>query len=229
MRKVNAIIFDLDGTLVYFKIEFMCARRDIIDFLSKLGIPKILIPINQSIMKTVENTEIYLKKVRKQPNRVQLMKTQVEKIISSYEMEAAKITNLIPGAKELLHILKSQKYKLGLFTLENRITTDFLLERFSIKSFFDSIVTRDDVDQLKPNPAHLSMVLKQLNISPNEIIVIGDSPIDFECAKKFNAITIALLNERHTEADLSKAGADYIIDSLLKIYQIIENINKKDN
>lgn len=222
MRKINAVIFDLDGTLVYFKIDYMSARQDVIQKLYEIGIPQDLISINQRIMDVLKITENYLKFVCKTPEKIPIIKKQIENIISKYEMDGAKRTNLTPGANELLTILKKENYKLGLFTIENREITNYILKKFSIDPYFESIVTRDDVENLKPHPEHLEMVLKQLNVTSNEIIVIGDNPVDLECAKQLNAIAIARMSEFHTKNELFKAGADYIIENLLEINKILK-------
>lgn len=224
MRKINAVIFDLDGTLVYFKIDYMAARREIISKLYTFGIPQNLVSIEQRILTTVKIAENYLKTIKMAPEKITKLKKQINQIISKYEMEGAKKTNLIPGAEKLLRTLKNRGFKLGLFTLEDRNTTNFLLEKCSINSFFDSIVTRDDVNNFKPDPEHLKAVLAQLNVSSHEIIIVGDNPIDIECAKGINALAIARLSERHTKDELSRAGADFIVDNLLEINKILENI-----
>ena len=225
MRKVKGVIFDLDGTLTFFKIDFLAARREVIKKLHTFGIPKDLISINQRIMETIGIVENYFRDVMKESEKIPDIKQKIEDIIIKYEMDGAKKTNLIPGAEELLNTLKRQDYKLGLFTLENRQVTQFILERFSIDTFFNSIITRDDVTNLKPHPDHLREVLLHLGMSSDEIIVVGDNPIDLECAKQINAIAIARLTDRHKKAELLEAGADYIIENLLEIIRIIENIN----
>ena len=223
MKKICAIIFDLDGTLTYFKIDFMSARRQVISKLINLGVPKGLISIEQRILTTVEIAENYLNSMGEKPAKIKLIKKQIDKIISQYEMEGAKQTDLIPGARELLRILRSNNYKIGLFTLENREVTNFLIEKCSIKSYFDSIITRDDVDNFKPHPDHLEMVLNELDVSCNEVIVVGDNPVDIVCAKQINAIAIARLSDRHSKKDLVQAGADYIVTNLMEINEILKD------
>jgi pyrophosphatase PpaX len=122
-------------------------------------------------------------------------------------------------------ILKERKYKIGLFTLENRKITNYILKKFSIIPYFNSIITRDDVNNPKPHPDHLKLALDQLKVTSDKIIVVGDNPIDFECAKQLNALTVALLNDRHTKDELLNSGANYTIENLLDILQIIEAID----
>ncbi|MFX1298534.1 MAG: HAD family hydrolase [Promethearchaeota archaeon] len=222
MRKITTLIFDLDGTLTFFKINFMEARREIINHLIEFGIPNGLVSVEQRIMDMVKIVENYLKTDLKAPDKIRTIKNQIEEIITKYEMEGAKQTDLKPGARDLLKNLKTQRCKIGLFTLENRKITNFILEKFAIEPFFGSIVTRDDVINPKPHPDHLRMVLKQLDVLPQEILVVGDNPVDLECAKQIKAISIALVSERHTRNELFKAGADFVVDNLLEINDILK-------
>ena len=52
-RAIKCVIFDLDGTLTFFKIDYMAARREIINKLYEFGIPKDLISVKQRIMEVI--------------------------------------------------------------------------------------------------------------------------------------------------------------------------------
>lgn len=225
MRKINAIIFDLDGTLIYFKIDYMAARREVISKSILSGVPASLLSENQRIMDIIKIVENYFNKTVELPDKSLYIKKEIEAIITKHEMDGAKKTDLIPGAKELLISLKKRGYKIGLFTLENRKVTNFILKKFSIKSYFNSIVTRNDVNNPKPHPDHLKKVLNQLKVSSDRIIVVGDNPIDFECATQLHAITVALMNDRHTKDELISSGANYTIKNLLEFLQILKTID----
>ena len=225
MRKINTIIFDLDGTLVYFKIDFLSARREVIQKLYSVGIPKQLVYSNQKILTIVRIAEKYFRSKEMKLEQIESLKKQIEKIITKYEMDGAKRTSLLPGVKELLRSLKNNNYKIGLFTLENQETTNYILNNFQIKPYFDAVVTRDDVENYKPDPEHLNAVLNELQVSANEIIVVGDNPVDLECAKQINAVAVARYSERHTKIELKKAGADFIIKNLWELENIIKTIN----
>ena len=222
MRKIKAIIFDLDGTLTYFTIDYLAARREVIEKLILAGVPDSLVTENQRIMDVIKVAENFFNNTNKTPEKISSIKKQIDFIITNYEMDGARKTDLIPGAKELLIYLKQNKYKIGLFTLENKKVTTYILNKFSIGIYFNSIITRNDVRNPKPHPEHLRMAINQLNVSADEIIVIGDHPIDFECAKQLNALTIGLTSDRHTKDELVKSGADYTVKNLLDILEILK-------
>lgn len=221
MKKIRGAIFDLDGTLISFKIDYIKARQEVIDFLKKEAIPQNLLTDNLGIFKTFKIVEKYLKSIQMGLVKLPEIKSRINQIVSFYELEGAKNTNLMEGTLELLAFLKGQDYKIGLFTLENRRITNFILNRFSIGEFFNSVVTRDDVQNFKPDPEHLNKVLENLSLNPNEVIVVGDNPVDIQCAKHVGAIAIAIITERHTIDELENEGADILINSLGEVKNIL--------
>jgi phosphoglycolate phosphatase-like HAD superfamily hydrolase len=224
MKKIKAVVFDLDGTLTHFTIDYMAARREVIEKLILTGVPDSLVTEKLRIMDIIKVAENFFNNTIKTPEKIPTIKTQIDFIITNYEMNGARKTGLIPGAKELLIYFKEKKCKIGLYTLENKKVTNYLLNKFSIGLYFDSIITRDDVRNPKPHPEHLRMVLDQLNVLADEVLVIGDHPIDFECAKQFNALAIGLISDRHTKDELLKSGANYAVSNLLDILEILKQI-----
>ena len=226
MKKIKAVVFDLDGTLTYFTIDYMAARREVIEKLILAGVPDSLVTENQRLMDIIKVAEKFFNEKSETREKIPTIKKQIDFIITNYEMDGARKTDLIPGTKELLAFLKQNKYKIGLFTLENKKVTNYVLNKFSIGLYFDSIITRDDVHNPKPHPEHLRMVLNQLNVSADEIIVVGDHPIDFECAKQLNAFTIGLISDRHTKDELLESGANHTVINLLDILKILKKLEK---
>lgn len=89
---------------------------------------------------------------------------------------------LFPGTRETLTRL-SEYYRLGIVTsgTKSRVIRD--LERTGIKSFFDVLITGDDVEQPKPAPEGLHLALDHLNMRACESAYIGDAQADYEMAQ----------------------------------------------
>ena len=50
---IKAIIWDLDGTLIHFKIDWVRARREAIKILKQYGVPKHLLTVKSSILENI--------------------------------------------------------------------------------------------------------------------------------------------------------------------------------
>jgi HAD superfamily hydrolase (TIGR01509 family) len=76
-----------------------------------------------------------------------------------------------------------------------------------IKDLVDVSTSSDDAERSKPQPDIYHAVLGKLKgVSPDEAIVIGDTPYDAQAARKAGLNTIGVLCGGFTEADLTSAG-----------------------
>ncbi len=222
---VKAVVFDLDGTITDFNIDYKSARAEVIQFLINQGFPQSIFSMNEGMFDTLRKAEIYLQNHRVRGKAFSKLRKDVLAIMEKYEMESAKSTQLVPGILETLHALKKTKLKLGLFTVSSRKATEHVLSTFRLKSFFPTVVTRDSVSSVKPNPVHLEAVLASLKAKPEETIVVGDSVLDMKAAKGLNIFAVGTTTGFATMEQLIQAGANCLISSPLDLIQLIEKLN----
>ena len=221
---IKAVIFDLDGTLARFNIDYKTVRVEVKSFLVREGIPASILSTRESIFEMLKKAEIFFKNNERRSSIRELRKRALM-IAEKYELEAAKKTSLIPGVKETLNTLKNMKLRLGLFTVNSRISVDYMLKRFNLTKFFEAIASRDDVENVKPNIEHLRIVLKALNVNPSETIVVGDGVSDMKCSNELNAIAVGLPTGLSSPKELINAGANYLITSITDLPTLIVEIN----
>ena len=58
----------------------------------------------------------------------------------------------------------------------------------------------------------------------DQIFVIGDTPRDVEAAKPFNLYTIAVATGRYSTSELQKTGADFVLQNLKDVKQVMKII-----
>jgi phosphoglycolate phosphatase len=223
---VKAVIFDLDGTIASFNLNYRTVRGDVRSYLLRVGVPASLLPVNESVFEMLKNTEIFLKNSGKSAEAVEEVRNGALAIAEKYELEAARDTGLLPGVNETLKALKRMGLKIGLFTLSSDKAARYILQRFKLGDFFGVTVPRNKVNYVKPNPEHLEMALKVLGVAPEETVVVGDSDVDMESAKELKAIAVGLTGGISTVEQLTVHGANYIITSATDLPVIIEQINK---
>ena len=83
---------------------------------------------------------------------------------------------LEPGSKNAI-IKLSSKYKLGIVSdtgFSPGKVVNKLLEQLDIKKYFSAFSYSDETGVAKPHPKSFSIILEQLNITPEEAIHIGD-------------------------------------------------------
>lgn len=223
---IRAVVFDLDGTLVNFNLDYKSLRAEARNFLIKLGVPASVLSINESIFTMLKKTEIFMKNNGKTEKALEEAYEGVWDITEKYELEAAKTTNLVIGVTETLKTLKEKGLKIGLCTVNSEKTTSYLLKKFKIEDFFDAVTPRNKVKRVKPDIEHLEATLKALEVKPEEALMVGDSIIDMECARKLNTIAAGLPTGVSKPQELIDAGAHYLITSITDLPTLIEQINK---
>jgi HAD superfamily hydrolase (TIGR01549 family) len=222
----EAVIFDLDGTLANFNLDFKTLRSEVRSYLMRIGVPASVLNVNESIFEMLTKTEIFVKNSGKPATAFGEVRSQVMAIAEKYEMEAALTTSLIPGASETLKELKRMKLKIGLCTSSSEKAANYILQRFNIKDFFQIVVARDRVKYVKPHTEQFEVALKALGVSPQTAVIVGDSVVDMQSAKELKAIAVGLPTGTSTMEQLKNNGANYIITSLTDLPVLIKEINK---
>ena len=220
---VNTIIFDYDGTLCEFSIPFLKMRKEIIDFLTeRLENTQNYFSLDDRISITGKKAKEFLKKNDRDKEWDDL-KIEIEEILRRWEWESAKTNEIYPIVFEILNNLKDNNIKLGIFTLEPKDIIHFLLKKNNIHSFFPSIISRDDVVNAKPDAEHLMKVLEELNSDPKNTLVIGDHPVDMECANNIGAYSIAVLNKRHGIEDFKHCKVNFFIEHISEFKKLLNS------
>lgn len=206
---LNAVLFDLDGTLIdtnelvidSFKYTFNAlnkpspSRQEIIKC---FGEP-LIVTMSNFFDDVHEAIRIY---------REFNLKHHDERIA------------LYNNVEETLCDLRKRGYKLGVVTSKNKSTAYRGLEHFNILNYFDVLVSSDDVKNPKPHEEPVLTACKSLNIDPKKAIMIGDSVYDIISGKNAGSKTCGVLYS-FMKDELLNIKADYYISDLIEILDIV--------
>ena len=98
---------------------------------------------------------------------------------------------------------------------------EYIQDTTVIIDYFEDILGADDVECMKPSACPLDITVKRFNISKERTMIVGDMDIDILAGKKAGIWTCAVTYGIGEKAKIIKAKPDYIIDSLLKLKEII--------
>ncbi|WP_297548977.1 HAD-IA family hydrolase [Thermococcus sp.] len=214
---IRAVVFDLDGTLVGAEKPFSEVKRELRGRLVSLGIPAEeigeLTPMYEGLMELSRKTgrpfeELY-------------------SILVELEGERMKDSFLFDGAIELLDYLKGRGIKLALMTRSSRKATLIALESHNLSSYFDVILTRDDVpvEELKPNPGQLKKILETLNVPPEKTLVVGDHGYDVIPARELGSLSVLVMGHEHGRMSFQvKAESHFEVTNLIHLKELIERL-----
>ena len=130
--------------------------------------------------------------------------------------------DLFPGVKETLAELHKRGYRMTIAT--SRLTDSLMLfmRHHGIDHYFEYAVGSDSVTHHKPHPEPALKTLRELNIAPSEAIMVGDMPVDIAMAHNAGIRAIGVDYGNATREELEAAEADWIVDSITKILEIIK-------
>lgn len=135
------------------------------------------------------------------------------------------LITLFPGMKELIIELKKRGFKTGLVTSRLYQTTIEGLDKYGLRQYFDAVVTPEDTDKHKPDPAPINIALAKLGSEPEHAVMLGDTLFDILCAKnaavKSVLVSWSLALAGKTKEDLGKDAPDYIITKPEELFEII--------
>jgi phosphoglycolate phosphatase len=130
--------------------------------------------------------------------------------------------DLFPGVKETLEALRKRGHRMTIAT--SRLTDSLMLfmRHHGIDHYFEYAVGSDSVTHHKPHPEPALKTLAALNIAPSEAIMVGDMPVDIAMAHNAGIRAIGVDYGNATREELEAAEADWIVDSITKILEIIK-------
>lgn len=85
---------------------------------------------------------------------------------------------LNPGAQNALEQLHLAGVGMAIVTSSPLAKVAPVAERLALRHYFQRIITKDDVEQLKPHPEPLHLAMSQLDCQPHRTFMIGDGKVD---------------------------------------------------
>jgi pyrophosphatase PpaX len=223
---IEAVIFDLDGTLASFNLDYKAMRAEVRSYLTRKGVPQSVLSSQESIFEMLKKAEIFFKNASKTDQVFSAIQEEALEIAEKFEMEAALSTSLLPGAVETLKALRGMDLKIALCTINSQKAANYILQRFQIASYFDASVPRNMVRFVKPNPEHFETAIKMLGVPADSTIIVGDSTVDMQSAKELKTIAVGIPTGVATIELLMRNGANYIITSISDLPLLIKKINE---
>ena len=209
---IDTVLFDLDGTLIdsnhliitTFKYVFETELPHIImkdeDYIPFIG-PTL-----------VQGFGKYVKE-----------ESQIQHLVQVYRKKNLEIHDELitafDGALDLLIHLKSKGIQTGIVSSKMHFLVERGLKVTGLLPYIDVIIGSDDVINHKPHP---EPIIKALNLFDDidEAIYIGDHPNDILSGKAAGVKTIGMNYSWHLQG-LKDAKADYYLDSLIQIKEVI--------
>lgn len=215
--KVEAVICDLDGTLVDSAADLCAALNEILTDLElrAVGLETVRGMIGDGVPKLIERG---LSATGGDAGRASSL---VAKFLAVYEADPTRHTRCFPGVVDTLAALKQRGCRLAVVTNKPAVATGKILDSLNIKKFFEVVVGGDSIVQRKPHPGPLLEAARLLGIHPNQLVMVGDNSHDVEAARGARMRSIAVTYGYHHHPP-DTFGADGLIDRFDDLLSLID-------
>jgi len=103
---VRAVIFDLDGTVASFNLDYRKVRTLVKGYLTEKGVPSSLLSLDESVFEMLRKTAVWARSRGKPVEFVEETRREALAATEGYELEAAETTTLMPGVVDVLKALR---------------------------------------------------------------------------------------------------------------------------
>ena len=212
---MKAILFDFDGVVVKsMEIHYDGWRKVLQEYGIEMSPEELYVLEGQGL------EEVASELIRK----FNLPSNERQKIIEKkeYFYNQNESAALYPNLIETMNWAKEKELKIALVTGSHFERVDEVLCNFGIETYFDVLVTSNDVYQTKPSPEPFLRAANLLEIDPTDCVVIENSPLGIRSAKSAEmrciAITTTLPPMFLKEADVVADNFIEVLESLKKLY-----------
>ncbi|MBI4788109.1 MAG: HAD family hydrolase [Chloroflexi bacterium] len=207
---MQAILFDLEGTLVDFQWDLRGAVTEVERLLVGLGFDPSAWERHYAALR---NNAVLLAAQRGLDKRD--VARAIDVVYDRYDLDAASRWSLAPDAKTVLAFLKDERHvKLGLVTNIGRQAVELGATRLGLKGLFDVVITRNDVELVKPCGEGIRIALAHLAAKNADALFVGDSVSDVLAARDGGIRVAFVQGGESAPASLNAASPDYLWQSL---------------
>jgi HAD superfamily hydrolase (TIGR01509 family) len=211
-----AALFDVDGTLVTFQFDVPGTRKALIAELAKSG-------IDTSGLGLSTPTQQIIDAAKKQVQRGQFasLKKRLYAMLDGFELEGSRKATPLPGARKTLLSLRARRVRVAVLTNSGRKAAYNVLRRGRMLGCFEFVLTREDVEMMKPNPEGVLEAVRRFSLPKEQVFYVGDGLLDIAAAKGAGLKVISVATGTQTGDRLREAGADFVISSLKELPGIL--------
>lgn len=218
---IQAVIFDLDGTLIDSLPDIVRATN--------------LLLVNHKL-KTHSNSD-YKKWVghgasalleRALPEKKEGF--DLDQLLHEYIYLYGKVckhdTTVYAGISNLLELLNNKRIPVSILTNKPHEITQEIVNHFFQTIHFHFIIGQIPDLPIKPDPSMAIKIARSLNIKAGNTLFVGDSETDIKTAKNAGMIAAGVSWGYGFNDEIQKAGCDHFFKSIQELTEFIFNFNK---
>ncbi len=192
---IQAIIFDLDGTITYPLLDFNKIKREL----------------------KIDSSPVWEKIQSLPPDK----RARAENILIKHEIEAAKNAKFNVGVMETFAELDKMGIKKAVLTRNCKSAWEIVKDKLNL--VVEEAITREDNIPIKPAPDGVIELMNRLNVSANRTLLVGDYLFDIQAGRNAGVRTVLFVN--HSAPPEYAHLADFTITDMRELVDIVTHLS----
>ena len=209
MKRVQAILFDLDGTLIDSVRDIAASVNWV---LNGMGLP----------VKSVEEVGGFvgdgvqtLLQRSIGGNDHAAIQEAVKRFRAHYLRHCLETTRLYPTVQETLARVRTKR--LAVVTNKPYPPTMRILDGLQVTGYFPVVLGGESTARRKPHPEPVLKALELLEVAAEEAMIVGDSPHDIEAGRQAGLHTCGVTYGLTPRAAVEATRPDHLIDAMQEL------------
>lgn len=219
IAKAQAILFDLDGTLIDTAPDFIGVLNRQLQAHGRAPLPpeKIRASVSQGAKAVVALG--FADRMNIDSEEFEALR---QEFLQNYLKHIADETVLFAGMDALLTTLEARGTPWGIVTNKHSMFTTPLLRALNLDARCKVTICPDMVTHTKPHPEPMLKAAHSLNVRPEACVYVGDHRRDIEAGRNAGMTTVAVSYGYVLEGDAAADwNADYLVDSVAELSALL--------
>lgn len=214
-KRIRGVLFDLDGTLIEAYEAIYLGLKEALQHFGREIFP--FSELKNYMKADLEATLSHFFSSEEVPKAVPIMRKKYEEVYLGH-------TYFLNGAREVLESLHSQGILMGVASNKFGRFSRGALSHLGVSDYFKAIIGAGDVPRNKPYPDMILAALREMNLSPEEVVFVGDTLTDIETGKQAGVDVYALPTGFYSKIELAEKKPRRILKSLKELIRVVTNI-----
>ncbi|WP_299798582.1 phosphoglycolate phosphatase [uncultured Shewanella sp.] len=221
-KKLKAIAFDLDGTLIDSVPDLAAATQATLQEFDLASCSE------TQVRSWVGNgAEMLMRRALssalERDVEQSLLNDVMPRFMHHYQQHLQRYSKLYPDVLTVLEALNAAGYQLAIVTNKPHKFTMPLLEAFKVEHLFSEVLGGDSLQRMKPDPLPLTHLLNHWQLERDELLMVGDSKNDILAAKAAGISSIGLTYGYNYGEDISLSSPDAVCEQFSEILTLVNN------
>lgn len=211
------VVFDLDGTLIDSWRDLASSANAL---LREHGVPPL--PERDVAALVGDGAAVFVERAFRAAGKRAAPPDALARFLVLYDAHLLDTTRPYPGVPELLATL-APRARLAVLTNKPGPATRRILDGTGLARWIDAVVAGDGPFPRKPDPTGLRHLVAELGASPGRTLLVGDSAVDLETARRAGTcVCLARYGFGFRTDEIALRGDEVVVDSPAEIAAVVD-------